>query len=42
VCGATFDYWDIILSIYPDMPHKMRCCGARLYFQQSVKILRVD
>jgi hypothetical protein len=32
----------MILSIYPDDPTLMPCCGRLLYFSQRVTILEVE
>ena len=37
-CGATYNLWSLILSVYADDPHEMPCCGRRLYFSQEVHV----
>ena len=40
-CGQQFDYWDFILSIYPDMPTECPSCGRKMYFSYSVRVYEV-
>lgn len=37
-CGQTYPPWDVILSIYEDLPVKVSCCGRRLYFQIQTSV----
>jgi DNA-directed RNA polymerase subunit RPC12/RpoP len=38
VCGKEFDFWEKILSIYPDAAVKCRNCGRKLYFKVSIRV----
>lgn len=40
-CGQLFNGWDVVLSIYPDDPTTMDCCGRQLYFSQQITIHEV-
>lgn len=41
VCGRTFSSWELVLSMYEDDPEIMPCCGRKLFFRQSIRILEV-
>jgi len=41
VCGHRYKLWEVTLSIYPDTPTEMPCCGRRLYFSQVVTVHEV-
>ena len=39
VCGTTFSAWrGPILSVYPDHPTMMPCCGRRLWWSQVIMV----
>jgi hypothetical protein len=40
-CGQTYGPWAMVLSIYEDRPDTMPCCGRRLFWSQTVRILEV-
>ncbi len=42
VCGVVHSDWSIVLSIYPNDPYEMPCCGRRLYFTQRIQIIEVE
>lgn len=41
ICGAKYEPWDKIISIYDDDPRPMPCCGRKLFFRQVVTVLEV-
>lgn len=42
VCGKTYHSWEQTMSIYPDSPKAMPCCGAKLYFSVATRIYQVQ
>jgi DNA-directed RNA polymerase subunit RPC12/RpoP len=38
VCGASFEPWHFIISIYEDSPTKCPHCGVELWFRIGVKV----
>lgn len=40
-CGKTWERWDFILSIYPDMPRECDGCGRRMYAAVEVRVYEV-
>jgi len=42
VCGAKFDYWDVILYVYPDSANTCPECGCKLYFSMSISVFQVE
>lgn len=38
VCGAEFESWDFVISIYPESPRTCRTCGRELYFSNAIHI----
>ena len=41
-CGAKYDRWQFILSIYPDEPRKCHHCRRRFYFRNKITIYEVE
>lgn len=41
VCGAKFDGWEFIISIYPDIPHTCPVCNRKLYFVSVIRVYEV-
>lgn len=41
VCGKKYPAWDAIVSIYPERPFQCDECGAQLYFERSIRVLKV-
>jgi DNA-directed RNA polymerase subunit RPC12/RpoP len=41
VCGHEFRSWDFIISIYEDDPYMCRFCGAKLFFENGIRIYQV-
>lgn len=42
VCGAGFDPWDFILSIYEDTSKQCPICHRKLYFKSTIRIYEVN
>ena len=40
-CGARFDAWDFIISIYRYDPHECPHCHRKLYFRNSIRVYEV-
>jgi DNA-directed RNA polymerase subunit RPC12/RpoP len=41
VCGAKFEAWKFIISIYDDNPKACPSCGIKLMFQMALKVYEV-
>ena len=41
VCGARFDMWDMVISIYREDAYECDKCGRRLYFRNDIKVYEV-
>jgi len=41
VCGASFEIWTVIISIYRDDAYECPSCKRRLYFSNCVQVFEV-
>jgi DNA-directed RNA polymerase subunit RPC12/RpoP len=41
VCGKEFKSWDFVLPVYSDDPAECPDCGAKLFFQLSIKVFQI-
>lgn len=41
VCGAEYKTWEVTISIYPEDPTEMPCCGRKLYFVPKIEVREV-
>lgn len=41
VCGAKFEYWTMIISIYENDPTECPHCKRKLFFSHSVRVYQV-
>jgi hypothetical protein len=41
VCGAKFQLWHEIVSIYPEHPWVCPVCGANLYFRADMRVFQL-
>ena len=41
VCGAKFDAWDYIISIYEEHTYKCPKCKVGLYFRPMIRVYKV-
>ena len=41
-CGATFEPWDFILSIYKDYPKVCPICGRMMYFSVEIRVYEIE
>lgn len=37
-CGKSYNYWDFVLSVYPDDPEECIHCGRKLYFRVNITV----
>ena len=42
VCGANFEAWAYIISIYEEGPYRCRKCGVGLYFRPAIRVYKVN
>jgi len=41
ICGAEFDAWKFIISIYEDGANACPVCGRRFYFRPFIKVYEI-
>lgn len=41
VCGAEFQAWSFIISIYPNTAYACPACGRKLFFRLSIRVFEV-
>jgi len=41
VCGAKFDYLEMVLGSNPDSPWSCPTCGAKLFFEARIRVYRI-
>jgi len=42
VCGKEFNYWDHVISIYPEYSKECEFCHRKLYFGLTIRVYEVE